>query len=324
MLYFVLNGSDKLGTAVAKAGGFPVESHEERDFEDGQHKARPLVSVRGHDVYVLHVLIGDESSSVNDKLLRLLFFVATLKENGAARVTVLVPYLPYSRKDRQTKPRDPVTTRYVAQLFEAVGTDMVVTVDVHNISAFQNAFRCRTTHLSAAHLFAEDILARQKERRLVFFSPDGGGLKRVQLLKEAWEAMAGQEADIGLMEKRRSGGQVWGEAFAGDVDGADVVMLDDLIVSGGTLVRAAEACRAHGAAKISVYATHGLFSEGAANVLGSAPIDEIVISDSAVTDQDGNASRPECRVVSLASLLAEAVLRLHGGGSIHRLLEPEK
>ena len=123
--------------------------HEERECEDGEHKARPLISVRGKNVFVVQSLYGDDRQSGNDKLCRLLFSIDALKDAAAARVTAVVPYLAYARKDRKTKPRDPVTTRYVAALFEAVGIDTVMTLDVHNLAAFQNAFRCRPEHLEA-------------------------------------------------------------------------------------------------------------------------------------------------------------------------------
>ena len=147
LMLFALGASREFGARVAAALDMPLAAHEERAFEDGEHKWRPLVSVRGRDVFVVHSLYGDDAESANDKLCRLLFFIGALKDAAAARVTALVPYLCYARKDRKTKPRDPVTTRYLAALFEAVGTDGIVTLDVHNLAAYQNAFRCRTEHL---------------------------------------------------------------------------------------------------------------------------------------------------------------------------------
>jgi len=116
MLVFALNESRLLGEKMATALGAPLAEHEEREFEDGEHKARPLVSVRGRDAYVIHSLHGGPGQSANDKICRLLFFLAAIREGGAARVTAVIPYLAYTRKDRQTKSRDPVTTRYMAQL----------------------------------------------------------------------------------------------------------------------------------------------------------------------------------------------------------------
>ncbi|NRQ12885.1 Ribose-phosphate pyrophosphokinase [Ensifer sesbaniae] len=139
-------------------------------------------------------------------------------------MTAVVPYLAYARKDRQTKARDPVTTRYVAQqLFEAAGTNQVMTLDVHNIAAFQNAFRCRTIHLSAKRLFADVIARKAGDGPVTIFSPDGGGIKRAQLLKEAYERLTGEPAGFGFMEKRRSRGVVSGELFAGEIKDATVL-----------------------------------------------------------------------------------------------------
>ena len=140
LLLFALGATRPHGDAIARRLGLELSPHEEREFEDGEHKSRPLISVRGRDVYVIHSLYGDREQSANDKLVRLLFFLGALRDASAGRVTAIVPYLAYARKDRKSKPRDPVTTRYVASLFEAVGTDRVVTLDVHNLAAFQNAY----------------------------------------------------------------------------------------------------------------------------------------------------------------------------------------
>jgi ribose-phosphate pyrophosphokinase len=148
-LIFALGASRGFGARVADAMGTTLAVHEEREFEDGEHKTRALISVRGRDVYVLHSLYGDAEQSANDKLVRLLFFVGALRDASAGRITAVVPYLAYSRKDRKSKPRDPVSTRYVAEVFEAVGVERVVTLDVHNLAAYQNAFRCRASCASS-------------------------------------------------------------------------------------------------------------------------------------------------------------------------------
>jgi len=315
MLFFALNGSDQLGRRVAEAGGFVPAAHEEREFEGGEHKARPLVDVRGHDVFVLHSLAGGPGRSANDRLIRLLFFLAACRENGAARVTAIAPYLAYSRKDRQTKPFDPVTTRYVAQLFEAAGADCVVTLDVHNIMAFQNAFRCRSLHLATDALFAADIAARAGQAPLAVVSPDAGGVKRAQLLREALEAASGAPVAFGFMEKRRSAGVVSGTHFAGEVEGRAVHIVDDMICGGGTILRAAEAVRAHGAAEVHAIATHGLLTPDAVmRFADDRSVDTITLTDSispfqAATDPLGD----RLRVIGCAAMIAGAIHALHQG-----------
>ena len=126
--------------------------------------------------------------SANDKLCRLLFFIGALKDAGAARVTAVTPYLCYARKDRRTKPNDPVTTRYIAGMFESVGTDCVVTLEVHNPVAFENAFRCRTVALTGTPLFVDYVKTRSPTTSCAVISPDAGGMKRAELLREALEA----------------------------------------------------------------------------------------------------------------------------------------
>jgi len=324
MRIFALKGTDRLGGAVADVLGTGLDPHEERDFGDGEHKARPLVSVRGKDVYVLHSLAGEPAASANDKLVKLLFFIAACRENGAARVTAVTPYLAYARKDRQTKARDPVTTRYVAQLFEAVGTDCVVTLEVHNLTAFQNAFRCRTIHLDARKLFCERISVLANGSPIVIFSPDGGGVKRADLLRRSYEALTGSETGFGFMEKRRSRDVVTGDLFAGDVEGKAVFIVDDMISSGGTILRAARACRGRGARAVHAFATHGLFGKGSQSLLADGSVDHIAVTDSldsAARTAEGHEAKLE--VLSCAPLIARALKRLHANRSISNLVGME-
>ena len=180
---FSLDCGRTYGEKVASHIGVGLSDHEERDFEDSEYKVRPLVSVRGSDVFVIQSLHGDDDRSADEKLCRLLFLIGALKDAAARRVTAVVPYLCFARKDRKTKPRDPVTTRYIAALFEAVGTDCVVTLDVHNLAAFQNAFRCRTEHLEATRLFAHYVAARVDDSEVAVVSPDAGGVKRADRLR---------------------------------------------------------------------------------------------------------------------------------------------
>lgn len=299
-----------LGQKVAKLGNFNLALHEEREFEVGEHKARPLADVRGQNVFVLHSLNGEDGASSNDKLLRLLFFLATCRDHGAARVTAIVPYLAYSRKDRQTKAQDPVTTRYVAQLFEAVGVDTVMTVDVHNPAAFQNAFRCRTLHLSTDHLFATQIANRSILRSVAIVSPDPGGVKRAQLVREALQDRTDQDVRFGFMEKRRSARVISGTHFAGEVIGCAVYIVDDIICGGGTILRAAKAVRAHGAAEIHAIATHGLLNKYAVMAFAETTfVDTVCVTDSTAPDpmwaqQHGD----RLQSISCAPLIANAIL----------------
>src|SRR6516165_6178595 len=315
---FALNATAELGSAVAAELSLPLAAHEEREFEDGEHKTRPLEAVRGAHVFVIQSLHGETNQSTNDKLCRLLFFIGAIKDAGAARVTVLAPYLCYARKDRRTKTSDPVTMRYVASMFEAVGTDDIVTLDVHNPAAFENAFRCPTVALTAAPLFVEYARSLADEK-LCVVSPDPGGTKRADIFHEALQAELGRPVGKGLADKRRSGGVVSGDLFVGEVEGATALVIDDLISTGGTLLRAARAARHAGAKRVIALVTHGLFMPGAESVLLDPAIDRLVVTDSASTSL-GEAARAKVDVLTVAPLLAECVRRLHAGDTLNDLL----
>lgn len=322
LVVFSLNSGRPLGERIATQLGIPLGTHEEREFEWGQHKARPLESVRGADVYVVQSLHGDARESVNDKLCRLLFFLGALRDAGARCLTAVVPYLCYSRKDRQTKHRDPVTTRYVAALFEAVGVNRVVTLEVHNLAAFQNAFRCQTEHLGARGVFADLIATQFRERELVVMSPDPGGIKRANSYRDALAARLGQAVPTGFVEKRRSDDAISGDLVVGKVEGRTVVIVDDLICGGTTLAHAAEACRRSGAKAVIAVAAHGAFVPEAARVLASAPLDRIAILDHIPPTTLDETLREKLVVLDSAPLLAEAIRRLHEGNSLGDLLDP--
>jgi ribose-phosphate pyrophosphokinase len=318
---FALEPSHEFGSRVARALETPLAAHEDRAFEDGEHKIRPLVNVRGHDVFVVHSLYGDAAQSPQDKLCHLLFFIGALNDAAAARVNVLVPYLCYARKDRKTKSRDPVTTRYVAQLFEAVGTTRVVTLDVHNLAAYQNAFRCGTDHLEAKGLFVEYFASRLGDAAPVVVSPDIGGVKRAAAFQAALALATGREVPLAIMEKHRSAGVVSGAVFVGDVSGRVALVVDDLISTGTTLARATAACRERGAVRVIAAATHGLFTGEANTNLASDAVDEIVVTDSIpsfrLTDPG---VRKKLVTLECASVFAEAARRIHNDGSIVEFL----
>ncbi len=322
LMLFALDSSRTFAEQVAQQLGTALSPHEEREFEDGEHKTRPMVNVRGRDVFVLQSLYADPRQSVNDKLCRLLFFIGALKDAAAARVTAVAPYLAYARKDRKSQARDPVTTRYVAALFEAVGTDAVMTLDVHNLAAYQNAFRCRTEHLEANKLFISYFTPLLKDSEVVVVSPDAGGIKRAEQFRQRLARVLGKPVGAAFAEKHRSSDMVSGDMLAGEIKGKDAIIIDDLISSGGTLARTARACHDRGAVRMFGAATHGLFMEDAPAVLADSAFDGIVVTDAVPPFRLEHAAvKAKVSVLSCTGLFAKAIHRVHAGGSIAELIE---
>jgi ribose-phosphate pyrophosphokinase len=319
---FSLGSGQPLLERVCSHLGVAPARHEERDFEDGEHKIRSLESVRGRDVYLVESLHGDSSRSVNDKLVRVLFFLGALVDAGARRVTMVAPYLCYARKDSRTKARDPLSTRYVAALFEAVGIERMVSIEVHNPAAFENAFRISTEHLTPAPLLVQAFVPLIGDVPVVVVSPDAGGVKRAERFRQALERRLGRSVGFAFVEKFRSEGVVRGGRLAGDVQGCAAIIVDDLISSGTTLARAATACREHGARVAYAAAAHGIFSAGSGDVLASSALERIVVLNT-VAGRESPANFPAQRleVLDCSSLLAAAIGRLHTDGSISELAE---
>lgn len=314
---FGLGASQPQAQAIAASLGIATSAHEEREFDDGEHKARPLEDVRGADVYVVHSLYADAVQSPNDKLCRLLFFLATLRDHGAARVSAVLPYLCYARKDCRTQPFDPLTLRYVAQLLQSVRVDAVFVLDPHNRAAFENAFGCRTHSLEARALLADHLAARLRDQDVTVLSPDTGGVKRADALRRSLARTLQRPVELGLMEKRRSSGVISGEALFAEVAGRSVVIVDDLIGTGATLLRAARAAREAGARSVIAAASHGLFVGDAATVLADPMLDQILVTDSVPPFRlQGSQAAARLQVLASASVFARAIASEYEGQTL--------
>lgn len=310
MLIFSLDPGSDLASALSARLSHPLAELEDRAFEDGEHKWRPLCDPRAHHVFVLASLHGRPDTSPHDALCRLLMFIGTLRDHGAARVTALVPYLAYARKDRRTQPFDPLALRYLAQMFEAVGTDELVVLEAHNPAALQNAFRVPTHQLEAHQAFQAVARTIVERGPCAVVSPDPGGVKRAQLWREALEAELAQPLGFAMVDKRRRAGRVSSQHLvAGDVEGTTVLLLDDLIASGETMVRAATALRLAGAREVVAFAAHGLFTGEACRVLGDPAIGRVVVTNSVPGFRVpvDSALAGKLTVVSAAELFSRAI-----------------
>lgn len=321
-----LSESRDLAAAVAHEAGLPVVPVEERPFEGGEFKLRPLESVRGRQVFVLQTLAGTEDAPASSRLVRLLFLLMGLRDAGAESRVAVIPYFAFARKDRRTQIRDPVTSRYVAELLEAAHADCVISLDVHNPAAFDNSFRVPTIHLTALPLMA-DHFARAgiaADAGLTVVSPDVGGIKRAQLFREFLAARAGREIDLAFIEKRRAKGTVSGGSLAGEVAGRTVIVLDDLCATGGTLIRAAETCRRAGAVATHVAVTHTPLAAGLDAVMAADPNTSITVTDSVgvvLPTAHPRAAGGKLVTLSVAPLIGQALRRMSAGKPVAPLLE---
>lgn len=308
MLIFAPTQSKDFAQAVASHLGVELARCEEREYEGGEHKIRPRQEVRGEEVFVIQSLSGDALASANDKLCRLLFFIGALKDAGASRVTACLPFLAYSRKDRRTQPGDPVINRYVATLFEAMRTDRVVVLDVHNEAAFDNAFRCESLRIDAIEPFAEYLAKNFKVRDVVVASPDIGGVKRAQRFRDVLAGKLATDVGFAFMEKRRERGVVSGQILTGEVQDRELVIFDDMISSGTTILRAAMAAKRAGAKRVIVMATHPALQPEATQLWDDEVIETVVVSDSIALPAAFSAlPASKLQTCSLAPLLAHTI-----------------
>jgi ribose-phosphate pyrophosphokinase len=317
---FALEPGRGFAERVAAALGVDRDPVEERVFEDGEVKIRALVNVRGADAVVVQSLDGGPAGAAHDRLLRVMFLIGSLKDAGARRVVGVFPYLAYARKDRRTKPQDPLSLRYLAQMLEAVGLDAVMALEVHDLPAFENAFRIPSIPLDTRRLFLDRARELVGSRPLVVVSPDPGGIKRAQLFAEMLEAKGAASRGLAVVEKRRTGGVVSGEMVVGEVKGATPLIVDDLTSSGGTLARSATALVEAGADPPLVAVAHGVFNDEAKAKLAAAPIERLLVTDSVDPPRLTADDLPVLECVGCAELVAEAIRRVLAGGSIDALL----
>jgi len=323
--FLALSESHELAEHVAREAGLALTPLEERRFDGGEFKLRPLESVRGRTAFVLQSLAGTEDAAVSERLVRLLFLLSGLRDAGAERCIALVPYLAYARKDRRTQLRDPVNTRYVAQLLETAGANRLIALDVHNPAALDNAFRIPVDHLSALPMFAHHFASHFGSASLVVASPDVGGIKRAQLFRELLEERLGREVELAFIEKRRAAGVVSGGTLVGMTsDHPTVIVLDDLCATGGTLIRAATICRDAGAAAVHVAVTHVPLASGLEAVTRSEAIAGVVTTDSVGTGMHryapSAAGDDKFVTLSIGPLFGQAVRRMLAGKPLAPLL----
>jgi ribose-phosphate pyrophosphokinase len=321
---FALSESRHLAAQVGQHAGLELSALEERRFEGGEFKLRPLESVRGRLAFVLQALAATGEVSTAERLVRLLFLLFGLRDAGASQRVALVPYLAYARKERRTQLRDPVNTRYVAQLLEESGIDRLISLDVHNPAALDNSFRIPVDHLTALPMMADHFARRLKDSPLTVISPDVGGIKRAQLFRELLQQRVAREVELAFIEKRRAQDVVSSGALVGESSEREVIVIDDLCATGGTLVRASEICHRGGARAVHAAVTHTPLPSGLETLRAAEHIASITITDSvgfdAVPPPATIPGRGKIAVLSIAPLFGQALRRILAGKPLAPLL----
>lgn len=343
---FGLDGSRRFAQRVAKYLDVPVSKHVEDYFDDQEPYIRSDVNVRGCDVYVITSLYTDQDQTVSAKFTKLLFFIGSLVDASARRITVAAPYLSYARQDRKTESRAPISIKYFAQCIEAVGANRILTMDVHNLSAFQNAFRIPTDNLEAKNPMAdflcgvdsgiqadgepqlvEDHIPEplvENSENLVVLAPDSGGMGRAKRFRNALEKrlkLPNQIDVVYLDKERRNDGKVQGNKIIGNVKGKRVIILDDLVSSGSTVRVSAQTVEKRGGDVWAVCATHGLFVGNSNEQLSN--LQRLVVTDTILPFRlEAENWKDRLFVIPTAMMFAQAIRRTHEeGGSISDLLK---
>jgi ribose-phosphate pyrophosphokinase len=311
---FALDASYEFGDSIAAALEVPLSDHEEQNFEDGEHRIYLTDNVRGADVFVIHSLYSDEHQSVNDKLVRLLFMLGAVRDALAARITAVIPYLCYGRNDHASSSRDPVSARYLAQLMEAAGAQRILTLDVHNLSAYQNTFRCSTGHVEASSQFINYVAPLLLHKEAVVASATIEGIERSEAFRFALQKQLGKNVSSAFLQKSATDFSMNNNAVVGNVEGKIVVIIDDLIGNGTAISRMANACWQSGASEIIAVASHGMFTAEANENLVAVDINRIVVTNSVPLFRvTSPLLRDRLVVLDTAPLFADAIRRLHLG-----------
>jgi ribose-phosphate pyrophosphokinase len=303
-LVFSGTSNPELAARIARRLGTRLGPVERETFANGETYCRFGESIRGSDVF----LVQSCSEPVNDHLVELLLLIHAARLASAHRITAVMPWFPYSRQDKKSAPREPISARLVADLLEAAGADRVLTMDLH-AGQIQGFFEIPVDHMTALPLFAEHFrrLARSGAE-LVAVSPDLG---RVKLARRLSRALG---ADIALVTKTRPTHDVAEVAeVVGDVRGKAAVMGDDMIVTGGTLISATEALLAAGAREVHAFATHALFAGGALDRLQASELSEIAVTDTVRVPRQGHS---KLTVLSVADVLAETIANVFADRSV--------
>jgi ribose-phosphate pyrophosphokinase len=302
------NAHPVLAQAIADGMGLELGEAAVGRFPDGEIDVKVLCDVRGADCYV----IQPTCPPVNENLMELLIMIDCLRRASADRITAVMPYFGYARKDRKDEGRVPITAKLAANLITEAGAHRVLTVDLH-AAQIQGFFDIPVDHLYARPAFLPPLKEVLGDN-LVVVSPDVGGVKLVRAYSKALGA------SLAIIDKRRvSGTETHVENLVGEVEGKNALVVDDMVSTGGSITDAARIVKAHGAKSVFLAATHGVLCGPAVERLDDAPVDGIFFSDSIPIP--GDRSPKKLQSVSLAPMLAKAIESIHKSESVSRLFD---
>jgi ribose-phosphate pyrophosphokinase len=302
------NANRALAEEIAQYLRVPLADGEVSRFSDGEIFVQFNENVRGADVFV----VQPTCPPVNDTLMELLIMTDALKRASAHRITAVLPYYGYARQDRKVAGRAPISAKLVADLLEAAGVNRVLALDLH-AGQIQGFFNIPVDHLFAAPVVMIDYLKKKDLHDPVVVSPDAGGVERARAIAKRLNS------GLAIIDKRREGpNSAVAMHLIGDVDGRDVVVIDDMIDTAGTLVQAVGALQREGAKRILACGVHAVLSGPAIERIKVSPIEEVLVTNSIPLPDDKRAAG-RITVLSVAPLLGEAIRRIHDEESVSTL-----
>ncbi len=302
----------KLATSIAKSVGVELTACDVRRYSDGELSVEVMENVRGHDVFV----VQSTSSPGNDHLMELLIILDALRRASAGRITAVLPYFGYARQDRKTKPRVPITAKLVSDLIVTAGANRVLTMDLH-AGQIMGFFNVPVDNLYARPVLLNYVKEHCGDADICIVSPDAGGVARARAYAKRLNA------ELAIIDKRRNNPNEVAEMnVVGDVSGKVCVIVDDMVDTGGTLVKAADALLENGATNVLACCTHAVMSGTAKERIPKSRIEKLIVSNT-VFHSDLPDSNEWLERLSVAPLIGEAIKRIHSDDSVSLLFGSE-
>jgi ribose-phosphate pyrophosphokinase len=309
LMVFTGNANPELAKKMAQHLDMPLGIASVSEFSDGEISVEIGENVRGKDVFI----VQPTCAPTNDNLMELMVMIDAIKRASSERVTAVIPYYGYARQDRRVRSqRVPITAKVVANMLTSVGVDRVLTIDLH-ADQIQGFFECLVDNVYASPILMGDIW-KQKYPDMIVVSPDVGGVVRARAIAKQLD-----DADLAIIDKRRpQANQAQVMNIIGEVEGKTCIIVDDMVDTAGTLCKAADALKDHGAKGVFAYCTHPVLSGKAIENVENSTMDELVVTDTIPLSAEA-AACTRIRQVSVAGLLAETIRRIHSEESVSSL-----